>query len=446
MVLLPPLFLLGILCLFRGKNVVWGDDVSMCPIFDKFYHSRLAFHDLWEPYQGHRVLFHRSLELFLGWATHWNTSVNIGFVYATFLADFFLLCWLLQDLRPTLSERTRLILMAVISLSIFSANQVENWANGWQMGLALCTLCSLGGLVLLAKRGAGFGPLAWCLLAGIVASYSFGNGLVYWVALVPLLGSKLRGDPWRWAKGILWAATAGVVIFFYFHAFGGGAVALPPGGAAPNIPQRVGTFFHYLLTCSGAGIFFLNGAKAHLSPAAHRVVAAGAPLCGLIGLTALAVVVWRLLKRGERLPEAAPWFAMGLYGLGSVGVTCLARYTTPPESAIASRYITYSQYLWLSLFVLLALLAPRMHRRWRQGPGIVLALCYLVSYANGVRLDQGNTATLKQIRAGLLSQPTPETYHLINPDRDPAQVASFMEMTRENRLALFHDAPVPKSP
>ena len=55
----------------------------MCPTFDKFYASALTFNDLWESYQGHRILFPRLVELGLGWATHWNTSFDIGTAYVT---------------------------------------------------------------------------------------------------------------------------------------------------------------------------------------------------------------------------------------------------------------------------------------------------------------------------------------------------------------------------
>ena len=445
--MLPPLILLGVLFVFRGWNVVWGDDVSMCPVFDKLYHSTLTFHDLWEPYQGHRVFFHRCLELGLGWFTHWNTYFNVGFVYLSFLADFCLLGWLLQDLRFVLPERTRLLLLLVTSLSIFSTNQAENWCNGWQMGLALSTLCVLCGLVLLAKYGAGLSTLILCTLAGVVATYSFGSGLTYWGALVPLLYVKLREDRLGWVKGMFWAAVTIVVIVFYFHGMSSGTAMSPmPSQDAPGLPQRLGRFFYYWLTCSGAGVFFLNGTKANLSPWMHRLVAAGAPVCGFAGLTAFAVVVWRLLRRGDDLPRLAPWLALGLYGLFSVGVTCLARYTAPVESAISSRYITYSQYVWLALFVLLALLTPHLHKRWWQGIGIILASCYVVSYANGLRGARATSANLQEVRLELLSQPTAHTYHVINTDRDPAQVISFVEIMRRDHLALFHDAPAHASP
>ena len=443
--LVPPLVLLGWLFVFGGWNVPFGDDISMAPIFDKFYRSTLTFGDLWEPYQGHRILFHRSLELLFGCATHWNTSVEIAFVYLTFLGDFALLYWLLQDLRPAVSSRVWLTLAAILSLSIFSTSQVENWTNGWQMGLSLSVLSVVGGVVLLAKFGARPGTLVLCVLAGIVASYSFGNGLTYWGALVPLLYIKLRDDP-RWlGKALLWAAAAGVVVFFYFYHFGGtGTSSTTMGQAVLGIARLPGKFLTYLLTCSGAGVFFLNGAKANLSPSARLLVSTGAPACGLVGLVAFAVAAWRLWRRGgQNVPLMAPWLSLGLYGVFSVGMTSLTRYMLPPESAIGSRYITYSQYLWLALFVFLALLAPQVARAWRLGLGGLLVVCYLISYGNGVRRDRATSATLRQIRTDLLGQPTARTYNLITPDRDPAQVAEYVELMRRNRLSVFRKAAAP---
>ena len=440
LLLLPPLVMLGLLFVFQGWGVVWGDDVSMSPLFDKFYRSTLTLGDLWEPYQGHRIFFPRALELLFGWATHWNVSVEIGFVYVTFLVDFGLLYWLLQDLRTALSERTRLLLAAVMSLSVFSTSQVENWINGWQMGLALSTVSVLIGLVLLAKFGARLWTLLVCILAGVVASYSFGNGVLYWIALVPLLHGKLRADS-RWpAKSLLWAAAAGAVIFFYFHGLGSSGQSMTLSQSALHILKVPGTFFTYLLTCAGAGVFFLNGAKASLPPAGHLLVVSAAPVWGFIGLAAFAYTGWRLLRRGgPGLLLLAPWLSLGLYGVFSVGLISLARYTFPPESAISSRYITFSQYLWLALFVFLALLAPRVSKAWAWSLGGAMAVCYLISYGNGLRHDRTASAQLKQIRADLLGQPTAQTYLLLNPDRDPEQLAGFVEIMRQRRLAIFHD-------
>jgi hypothetical protein len=443
LLLVPPLVLLGLLVVFRTWNVVWGDGVSMCPIFDKFYRSTLTFSDLWEPYQGHRIFFHRALELLLGWATHWNVNVEIGFVYVTFVSDFCLLCWLLQDLPSTVSVRVRMILAMMISLSVFSASQLEIWTNGFNIGMALSAFSVVTGLTILAKFGPRFWALLGCIAAGVVASYSFGNGIVYWGALVPLLYCKLRNDP-RWlGKSVLWATAAATTILFYFYRLGGTGGPTPLGQAVLNSFRMPGTFLRYLLTCAGADIFFLNGAKANLPVNVRLLVACGAPICGLAGLVALGWSVWRLSRRANSdWTSAAPWLSLGLYGVFSVGTIAITRYTFLPESAISSRYILFSQYLWLSLFVLLALLSPRLSRGWWWMMGGILTVCYLISYGNGLRRAREISSQLRQIRMELLSQPTEQTYHLINPNRDPAQVASFMEMNRHSRLATFEDAAV----
>ena len=444
LVLVPPLVLLGLLFVFRGWNVPWGDDVSMCPLFDKLYRSTLTPGDLWESYQGHRIFFPRLLELAFGRVDHWNLNVDIGLVYLLLAADLALLCWLLHDLRPVVSGRTRVILAGLCSLSVFSANQEENWMNGFMLNLSLSVTCVLAGTVLLAKRGATFSTLLACIAAGTVASYSFGNGVTYWLALVPLLSVKLRGDP-RWlVKALSWAAAAGVVIFFYFYRLGGGGGSMSLGQSALHVFRVPGTFLTYLFACAGAGAFFLNGAQANLPAAARLLVASGAPLCGLVGLTAFAVTVWRRLRReGQPLPLIAPWLSLASYAILSVGVTSLARYTSAPESAIASRYIAFSQYLWLALFVLLALSAARARRPWFWSLGSALALCYLVSYANGLRHAAAVSAQLRQARQDLVTRPGAATYRTINGDRDPAQVAGFMDMTRRHRLALYRDEPAP---
>ena len=441
--LLPPIILLALLFLFRTWNVAWGDGVSMCPIFDKFYRSTLTFGDLWEPYQGHRIVIHRAVELALGWATHWNINVEIGFIYLTLVVDFSFLCWLLGDLRPVIPARTWFLLAGIFSLSIFSTNQTEIWTNGFNLGIALNVASAVAGLTCLAKFGSGFPALLFAMAAGVVASNTYGNGLTYWGAAVPLLYIKLRDDS-RWlAKSLLWTAVAGVTVFLYFHGLGGTGASMTLSQSVRHIFQVPRTFFTYWFGCAGAGVFFLNGAKAGLPASARSLVASGAPICGCLGLLAFAWTVWKLLRdRMRDLPLVAPWLSLGLYGVFSVGVTSIVRYTGAMESSISSRYIIYSQYMWLALFVLLAMLMPQVKRHWRWSMTVVLSVCYLISYTNGLRRSRITSAELKEVRADLLSQPNARTYHLINGDRDPAQVASFVEMTRRHRLTFFYDESV----
>ncbi len=436
--------LLVLLFVFRTWNVAWGDGVSMCPIFDKFYRSTLTFGDLWEPYQGHRILVHRTVALLLGWATHWNINVEIGLIYLTLVVDFCLLCWLLGDLRSLVSARGRFVLAGVCSLFVFSTNQTEIWTNGFNLGIALNVASALAGLVGLAKFGAGFPTLLFAMAAGVVASTTYGNGLTYWVAAVPLLYVKLRGDPRRQAKSLLWTAVAGATVFLYFYGLGGSGASMTFSQSVLHIFQAPGTFLTYWFGCAGASVFFLNGARAGLPAGMRLLAASGAPLCGGAGLLAFGYTVWKLWRgRRHDFSLVAPWLSLGLYGILSVGVTSVVRYTTALESSISSRYILYSQYMWLALFVLLALLAPRVKQGWLWSLTAVLLACYLISYTNGLRRSQITSGQLKQVHADLVSQPTAQTYRLINADRDPAQVAGFVEVMRQHRLALFHDEPAP---
>ena len=446
--LLPPLILLVVLFVFKGGNVVWGDDVSMCPLFDKLYRNLLTFSDLWAPYQGHRIIFPRVVELLLGWATHWNLNVIIGFIYLTLLGDLALLCWLLRDLRPVISERAWYVLAGICSLSVFSTSQVAIWVNAFYIGPALCELAVLVGVCCLAKFRAGYRTLVGCILAGTVASYSFGGGLTFWVMLAPLLYVKLRDDP-RWLpKTLLWVMASAAVFVAYFHHLGGNGTSMTFGQSLAEVVRRPAAFVAYWLTCAGASIFFLNGKQAAIPALARSAVACGAPLCGLAGLTALGWAVWRLWRhRVALLPVVAPWLCLGLHGVCAVGLIVLTRFGSfPLESAISSRYILFSQYQWLALAAFLAVLAPNVGRGWIKFLAGVLIFCYLVSYANGWRYARSASRDLMQARAEMLSHPTAATYHTINPDRDLVQMASYMEMVRRHHLALFHDAPAPSPP
>ena len=438
LVVLPPLALLGWLVIFNTSNVVWGDGVSMCPVFDHFYRSTLTFAELWAPYQGHRILCHRGVELLLGLATHWNVHYEIGLIYLTLALDFCLLWWLLQDLRASVTDQGRLLLLGLCSLFIFSASQSEVWTNGFNLGPAINATSVLLGIAILAKFGANFPALLGCLLAGVVASYSYGNGLAYWLAMAPLLAVKLRHDPrWR-GKWLLWILVAAVIIGLYFDGLGSSGGSMSLGQALFHVVLIPGRFFVFLLTCAGASVFYLNGEKAAVAPWVRLLLASGAPLCGAVGLAGAGWVAWRLRRRAEEWVLLAPWVALGLYAVATVGIISLTRYGGASAAAISSRYVLFSQYLWLALFVCLARLAPAIRRSWVWTLASILLVCYGISYANGLRRARETSMNLRQARAELLTVPTVATYRRVNPDRDPAQVADFMRMNREHRLALFH--------
>ncbi len=447
LIFVPPLLLATLLLAFGSWNVVWGDGVSMCPIFDKYYRSTLTFYDLWEPYQGHRILFHRLAELLLGLVTHWNTNYEIGFIILMLLVDFALICVLLQELRNAVTGRAWYLLVGVCSLALFSTSQLGNLVNGFQMGLIMSLTSVLLGIVCLTKFELSYGALGVCIAAGVVASYSFGNGFAYWIASTPPLIAKLRIARHRWAKAMIWVTAAIVTIFLYFYKLGGNGTAVSITASIVNVFRTPLFFMAYLCTCLGAPIFFLNGAKALFLPAPMRLmVSFGAPVCGIIGLCLFGYLIFLWWKRGcpsTRL--LAPWLALGIYALLSVGLTSLARFSTSLlMSAIASRYISYSQYFWLSLFVFAVVIKPDIKRAQVVSIGALLVIGYLISYANGLRQIIGTSAQLKQVRADLLSgRPTAQTYFTINTDRDPDEVERYVDILRQHRLATFHSVKAP---
>jgi len=73
------------------------------------------------------------------------------------------------------------------SLVAFSVSQYENFLWGWQLGLLLGLLASLGAILLLANRPVGWWKFAAAIALGVVATYSFANGVLVWVIGLGLL-------------------------------------------------------------------------------------------------------------------------------------------------------------------------------------------------------------------------------------------------------------------
>lgn len=444
--------MLGLILLrFCGWNVVTGDQISMCWIFDRFYRGELTFHDLWEDYHGHRIFVQRAVEVAAGALTHWNVNYEIILTYVAAIGIFLLLMHLLRKSRGVLPTSWRFPLAMLFSAFVFSTNQHGSWSNGFALGTTLSVFWILVGVTTLAAPQVTATRLSVGMVAGVLASYSYGNGFLYWVACVPMLAARLRTDRFGTVKIGAWLLATVGVVFFYFYGLSGTGTGIPLGTALRNGFQRPLHFAAYGLTYLGSPALHLNGSNASYLPTATRsALKFGPPLFGLMGLGGLLWLSARLTRENRTMVVTlTPWWTLASYALMSAAVTTVARASTSVVAGgLSSQYVVFSQFLWLPLFVMAAVVAgePKAKagvRRWGPLPiGLlgVLVLAYVVSYGNGLRKFVVSSAQARQIRADLLGQPTAKTIALINADEDPAQVARSVEILRQHRLATFGPA------
>jgi len=375
--LAPWLLLLWAVVRYR-VDVLWGDQWAFVPYVEAFFTGKLRLQHFWLQHQEHRPVFMRLIMLLLALPSGWNVSYEIAanvLLGSGLAAAVFLLA------RRTVRRVGGLDvgpLIALLSCIVFSLNQYENWIWGWQIQIFLNALGAAGVAILLAHPSAGWRRFILAALCGIVATYSFANGLLVWAIglLVLVMVSGLRAKEGRW-RVALWLVIAGLVYLSYFPGYVRPPCE-PPVGWSVMTPFR--TFFH--------GCVYLGGP---IVPYAAR----GAAIAGFLGVALFAASIWWLRRRGVGLPSLAPFVALGCYAIGSAVITALGRSHNGPRQALASRYITFANFLWISEVILLFLVsgfrarsATRETRRVGLAAGFLLvtiAALSVVGSLSGIR-------------------------------------------------------------
>lgn len=323
----------------------FSDEWTFIPLLVKALEGEAGWRDYWAPYHGHRLLFSRLVMIPVAVATQWDTR---WFVAGNLVlgAALFGLCLAMarrafrraeSPLPPSFPP-----LAAVL---IFSLNQWCNWAWGWQILVYMSVVAVVLGIALLAARPLGTAAYLVAVACGVVASFSFATGIVFWaVGFAMLLAPRLDGERIRPGYIAAWLAVTLAVFTAYIAGFNHPEYH-DSGGFLPENPL---VLVPYTLAYIGASLtFFVPVDRFGWDPAW---------LAGLLGLAAAAALHGSLIRR--RIPAAvwAPFTGLMLFALGSGLLTGLGRSAQfGARQAAAARYFTISELFWVALIVLLLL-------------------------------------------------------------------------------------------
>lgn len=331
-------------------SVPYLDQWELAPLLDKSYEGALQFGDLWEQHNEHRLVFPKLVMLGLARLTRWNIAwefaASIVFATVTWCLLLYQLCITARG-----SELTgRVWLAPLVSLLVFSLSQHENWLWGWQLQIFLNVLAVVCGFVLLAHPDGTWWRFFVGLACGVVATFSFANGLCFWVAglaaMVPIaarrhiLGRRL----------IIWVVLAATVAGLYFH-----------GYQKPDYHPPMGMALLYPFVYIAYVLKYLGMPVLNLGPRLPLIA-------GAVGLLGFIMGLWRLLrKHAEDVSALAPYTALGLYALASAAITGVARVGFGSGQATSSRYTTVASLLWFANIAFLWWAASRPGRQSTGG-------------------------------------------------------------------------------
>jgi hypothetical protein len=426
---LPLLALVAIVGRYHVDVFYW-DQWELVPIVDKLYLGTLSFTDLWAQHNEHRPFFPRLVLAYLARATGWNTMAEVTLNMTMVTALLPVLWWATRSWRRRPDEALPPWTWPVVSLLLFSPTQWENWLWGWQFLAFVQVVSSVIGLALLTRPSAGWGALASAAALGIVGTYSFGAGLLYWpVGLVAIL---VRPHPARRWRTLMWMAIAAVAAGAYAQDFHGN----------PYMPTPISNFVR--IRAFGKYLFFVaTFLGAPLAPHDWRL----ALLAGVAGLLLFGGLTWRSLRQGT-LPtaELLP-LVLGLSALATAAMIGLGRAGFGFEQALESRYITSSLWLWIAVVLSLArfTVAARSqpHISGRLGSACtasvvaIAASVVLVGWPHGRRESAAWQQRLAPARAALIEGTDFQMLERLYPM--PEAVVERREMLKRWHLSVFRE-------
>jgi hypothetical protein len=346
-----------------GVNVPVGDEWQMIPLFAKWHANQVTFQDLYRQHNEHRIFFPKLIFIAFAQLTHWNLRAEMFFSVALVAVASAGIYLLIRRTLPN-SPRQVALLWGLTNLLLFSTSQSENWLWGFQLQMFIPNLCLIAALVVITSGWNDYTKIVLASLLALVATFSFGNGLLLW----PIVAFCLVMRREKKMPVLIWLAVFAAVCACYFAGYQRHAL---PHGASGKWVEYV-----YYFTA------FLGGGLARQRDGLLVIVPI---LIGTAALLLYATLFVRFLqRRGEELTKAVPWLALGAYPLASAGIAAVARIDSGVGQAVDSRYVTISSLLYLSL-VMLSMIAGKRNQgreiestRWMDHLAAPITTCVVV--------------------------------------------------------------------
>lgn len=412
--LIPPVWIATLVGRY-GITVPFWDAWELVPLLERVQSGNLAFSDLWAPHGDHRIFFPEVIMLALAqlsaWNITWELIINFMLVSLTLLVFCHLLRQTVDSSWPWVS--------ILFSCFIFSPVQWENFSWGWQLQIFLSNL-AMGVAVWSVTQWPGrWRGICLAIGAALIASYSFANGPVTWVAVLFLIVQRERN--WKHAVLVGLAFTAAIV--FYTLGYKGAYFQSKFLFLITHPFDFIGYVLIYLGSPMGFGredVSLMIG-----------LLALALAFAGTIGA--------RRFSQKE-FHKTLPWQAVALYSLLSALATAVGRAEFGVEQALSSRYTTLATPFLVSALVITILwLRDPMGNgsplpvRWKKligGLSALLAFCFVLSFSKG---ERGFVAQRDRLQWALV--------YLKHPDLAPDEFLKVFyphaEIIRERAKALL---------
>jgi hypothetical protein len=377
----------------------------MLTVVPKLYDGTLDWAAIWSQQLEHRSVTTKLVSLFLARTTHLNL---VDEMYLGFAFDFLALLLIWNMLAISLKDERR----ALIGPLTIVASLLLCWPVTWEIwtwGIASFQYFSAPFWAVLMVWALTRWPGRWkgvavASITTVIAIYTTGHGFALIpVGVVAMLASGIADGRMRWAQlcVFLLAGIGCVVVYLKDY--------ISPAHHPPNELTGV-TGFHlvrYFLTYLGAPFWTT---KAQLSP-----------YFGLLGICILssgALYIMRSMR--DRISSAMPWLLLISYVLVNAAITAVARIHFGVYQAASSRYNAIVILFWISITVIVSIVATRVGVRFKRPTWMVPLTAFIVismaSYAylyyKGLQLIRMRNAIFIQVLPYVLNYEQAPDYQL----------------------------------
>ena len=237
-------------------NVPFWDEWSFVTALQLYNDGGNWLANIWAPAQPHRLFFPKLIFIYLAQLTNWNVVAQM-YVSHFFAWATLAVLWLLYRQAGQKS----LWGFVPVAWILFSLGQWENILWGWQTAIYLQVFASVTAIYLLITN-----RLWLAILAAVVSSLSFFNGLALWPIGFVLLALQRAKKEWL----LVWSVAAVLLLAVYFTNFEFGespsalnrgfvfliayaltTVGLPLGGVEISLSAIMGIYFLSVILALG---------------------------------------------------------------------------------------------------------------------------------------------------------------------------------------------------
>jgi hypothetical protein len=332
LLILSPAILEAIYIRLFGVNVVSWDQWDFVPFIEKLFSNNLSVYDLFQQHNEHRLFFPRIIMLALVYISNYN---NIYEMYFSWTLAVLISAVVFLAYTSRFGTSTKMLMAFVpISFMIFNLKQFGNILWGFQLQIYLCVLGFVFSIYMLERSDRLDANFFLAACGGILASYSFLNGLASWPS--GLFFILVSGKSKRMA--VAWSLTGLLAIAVYFIHW------VKPA-------EQPSTFF--IIEHPIKGLLYLTS---NIGSPLGLII----PVAAGIGITLIIILLTELffLIKYDLLKENAKWLSFILFSLISSFGMAIFRAGVGIQQALTPRYITITSLAIIGVYILALAIYP----------------------------------------------------------------------------------------